>query len=83
MIELHTVKSCEFLGLVSWPLEEWIYGMWTLNLDSVEVRIEGVSAEASSTILANLAIDNLDNLADLEIFRKPVDYLRQTPGSVS
>ncbi|CAK9155194.1 unnamed protein product [Ilex paraguariensis] len=38
------------------------------DADMIEVRIEGLFARAASTILANIAIDNLDNLDDLEVY---------------
>ncbi|KAK6131780.1 hypothetical protein DH2020_034476 [Rehmannia glutinosa] len=38
------------------------------DVDSIEVRIRGLFARASSIFLANIAFENLDQLNDLEVF---------------
>lgn len=52
--------------------------------DSIEVRMEGFFTRAFSTILANISINNLDNLDDLEIYPSCIpDLLSESPLIIS
>ncbi|KAA8534761.1 hypothetical protein F0562_029797 [Nyssa sinensis] len=54
------------------------------DADSIDVRMEGLFSKASSTVLANLVIDTLDKLDELEVYpsRLP-DLLSESPLIVS
>ncbi|KAI3443544.1 hypothetical protein Pfo_000209 [Paulownia fortunei] len=45
------------------------------DVDSIEVRMEGLFARASSIFLANIAFENLDKLDDLEVFPSQIPDL--------
>ncbi|CAA0818694.1 inter-alpha-trypsin inhibitor heavy chain-related [Striga hermonthica] len=54
------------------------------DVDSVEVRIGGLFARASSIFLSNITFDNLDSLDDLEVFPSQVpDLSSESPLIVS
>ncbi|CAA0821529.1 inter-alpha-trypsin inhibitor heavy chain-related [Striga hermonthica] len=54
------------------------------DVDSIEVRIGGLFARASSIFLANIAFENLSNLDDLEVFPTQIpDLSTESPLIVS
>ncbi|KAK6139698.1 hypothetical protein DH2020_026566 [Rehmannia glutinosa] len=53
------------------------------DVDSIEVRIGGLFARASSIFLANIAFENLDQLDDLEVFPSQIPDLSESPLIVS
>uniref|UniRef100_A0A5B7AK45 Putative inter alpha-trypsin inhibitor, heavy chain 4 n=1 Tax=Davidia involucrata TaxID=16924 RepID=A0A5B7AK45_DAVIN len=54
------------------------------DADSIDIRMEGLFSRASSTVLANLAIDTLDKLDGLEVYPSHLpDLLSESPLIVS
>ncbi|GER40966.1 inter-alpha-trypsin inhibitor heavy chain [Striga asiatica] len=54
------------------------------DVDSIEVRIGGLFARASSIFIANIAFENLSNLDDLEVFPTQIpDLSSESPLIVS
>ncbi|KAM7513519.1 hypothetical protein LguiA_003102 [Lonicera macranthoides] len=54
------------------------------DTDSIEARMEGLFARASSTIVANIAIDGLDGLDGLEVYPSRIpDLLSGSPLIIS
>lgn len=54
------------------------------DADSIEVRMKSFFSRASSTILANISIDSLDNLDDLEVYPSRIpDLLSESPLIIS
>ncbi|XP_059633265.1 uncharacterized protein LOC132276034 isoform X2 [Cornus florida] len=54
------------------------------DVDSIDIRMEGLFSRALSTILANIAIDTLENLDELEVYPSRIpDLLSESPLIVS
>ncbi|XP_057468021.1 uncharacterized protein LOC130757278 isoform X1 [Actinidia eriantha] len=54
------------------------------DADSIEVRMKAFFDKASSTVLANIAIGNMDNIDDLEVYPSRIpDLLSESPLIVS
>ncbi|XP_073317941.1 uncharacterized protein [Primulina huaijiensis] len=55
-----------------------------IDVDSIEIRMEGLFARASSIFLANISFENVDGLDDLEVFPSRIpDLSTKSPLIVS